>query len=375
MASIVALVMVIVILSTPVGDVFFDIYKHPFYSQFPESARFEVQRSVTIESSSGSFLVDLPKAPVISLEGGGAAQDILSASTNPTAGEKRQYNDWTWLTWAVSVTSSWTMSVDYTVETRTLKWEVQPSDSGSVDQIPADLKQKYLGREWKGENGRYKIDPQNLVLKGLAEEAAGDATTVYENLENIYFFLQRSYRYSQGNTGEEPKDALTTYQTKSGDCDEVSFLLISLLRSIGIPAWAEFGMLYDDIQGVWVGHAWVQMYIPLTNGGGYKVNLDPVNYQFLFRSANRLTEWVEDGNGAHLEDFYNYVTYSGASSPRITSRIVPISYESEGSVFMKDTTREINYVDSSGAVELMVAVSGAVAAFTLLLRVRRGRIR
>jgi hypothetical protein len=241
--------------------------------------------------------------------------------------------------------------------------------------IPQTYKSKYLGREWLGSNGLFKIDPQNKVIQDKALEVSKDVPTVYEKLEKIYFFLQGSYKYQQGGVGQEPKDALTTYNTGTGDCDEVSFLLVSMLRSVGIPAWVEFGMLYDDIRNTWVGHAWVQMYIPVVSGGGYIVNLDPVNYQFLFRSANRLTEWIEDGNGEHLKEFYEYITYVSSSTPSVTNKIEGFSYSTEGTVFMQDKSREIKYIDAPGFGETIIA---CVSAFILmsaitLRRVKRGR--
>jgi hypothetical protein len=196
--------------------------------------------------------------------------------------------------------------------------------------------------------------------------------TVYEKLEKVYFFLQGAYKYQQGSVGQEPKDALTTYNTGTGDCDEVSFLLISMLRSIGIPAWTEFGMLYDEIHQAWVGHAWVQMYIPLVAGGGYLVNLDPVNYQFLFRSANRLTEWVEDGNGDDLKAFYEYITYTG-STPTISNKIEALSYSTDGTRFMQDKSREIKYIDAPGLSEIIAASFAAVLVMTFVARSRRWR--
>jgi len=370
LGSIVALIIIMFLFSTPIGGIFFNMAKYPYISQFPDRASFEVMRVISIESSGGSFTIDLPKAPVITIEGGGLAQNVRSSSTVPTAGETKMYNNWTWMTWSKYVSGTSDFSVDYVVETKTLRWDLQASDSGTVSQIPQNLKDQYLGREWLGDNFRYKIDPQNKVLQDKAIEVSKDVPTVFEKLEKIYFFLQGAYKYEQGSTGQEPKDALTTYETKAGDCDEVSFLLISMLRSLGIPAWTEFGILYDEMRQVWVGHAWVQMHIPLAGGGWYYVNLDPVNYQFLFRSANRLTEWVEDGNGAHLEEFYNYITYTSTTTPKITGKIESMAYSTEGTVFMQDRSREIKYVDAPGTIELVAAIAAASITMAFVARSR-----
>jgi hypothetical protein len=76
----------------------------------------------------------------------------------------------------------------------------------------------------------------------------------------------------------------------------------------------EMGLLYDQSRRAWGGHAWLRTYIPSSSGGGQEVQIDAVNDEFLFRDAYRLTDYIDDGNGDHLENYYiswRY-TYTGA---------------------------------------------------------------
>jgi hypothetical protein len=127
-ASIAVLIMLMILFSTPIGGLFFNMAKYPYISQFPDHATFELMRSITITSSGGDFTIDLPKAPVITIEGGGMAQDVKSSSTVPTAQQMQKYNSWTWFTFYSRVTGTETFSIDYVAETRTLQWDIGASD-------------------------------------------------------------------------------------------------------------------------------------------------------------------------------------------------------------------------------------------------------
>ena len=383
-----ALGLVIAVLATPVGEVFFDIYRHPFYDQFPETARIRVQRALNADMAGGSFDrigVDLPRPPDIPLaEGGHAQRSVTQPLTGCSPGcppatpaVKPWSKPWDWFEWDLQNVQSAHMTVLYDFETRTLKWDLHQADAGTIDQIPAQLVDQYIrnanrGKEWLGDNLKFKIDPENPVLVAKAREVSLDKPTALEKAQAIYFFLQGSYTYKQGDIGAEPKDAFTTYNEATGDCDEVSFLFISMLRSVGIPAWPEFGILFDALQERWVGHAWVQFYLPQKDGTGYYVNADPVNFQWLFRSANRITEWVSDGDDAHLQDFYHAVFYQfQGGTPTITDQWINIEFQGSGVVYNQDTSREIRYVAATGVVEVIGALAAAMLLAVFMAR-RRG---
>ncbi|MFW5845957.1 MAG: transglutaminase-like domain-containing protein [Planctomycetota bacterium] len=50
--------------------------------------------------------------------------------------------------------------------------------------------------------------------------------------------------------------AIETYRSRRGDCTEHANLLVALLRSAGIPARVEYGVVYSPSLGGWGGHAW-----------------------------------------------------------------------------------------------------------------------
>jgi len=111
-------------------------------------------------------------------------------------------------------------------------------------------------------------------------------------------------------SGSEPKSCLETLEDGTGDCDDQSILLISLLRAAGIPSWLAFGVLYDGGNDAWGAHAWAEVYMPLADGNGGSVVIDVVNSEFLVRNCNRLEEWKSDGIGDHLSDYYHILSYN-----------------------------------------------------------------
>jgi hypothetical protein len=62
--------------------------------------------------------------------------------------------------------------------------------------------------------------------------------------------------------------------------------------------------MYDVTEHEWVGHGWVQTYVPLKAGGGEKVTIDTVNRDFMVWKPNRFADFTDDGNGDHLYDYY-----------------------------------------------------------------------
>ncbi|MGC9060757.1 MAG: transglutaminase-like domain-containing protein, partial [Thermoplasmata archaeon] len=215
-------------------------------------------------------------------------------------------------------------SLTFTVNTKEMKWSMSASDSGNEDQIPAEIKSRYLGREWK-------ITPDDTEIQHLAKNLTDGCTTVYEKLDAIYRYIQRNIRYVQGPAGE-PNDPLTTLHSGVGDCDDQSILFCSLARAVGVPAWLELGALYSQIEGKWGPHAWVRTYIPYKNGTGIYVNIDTANNMFLTRDAMRFTDWVSTGNGDELKYYYFFFVYSYfGSKPTVNmeDRYITLSMEKE----------------------------------------------
>lgn len=310
---IVLFIIILLILYTPLGS-----YLVHFFSGTPASATFTLRREVSFTSSKPlSYEFHMPK-PV-----SGIGQEVRRVSPLEGGGEIL-VNGTTWYVWKDSGKTSGTVSVTFTVYSKEVKWKISPDEAGNRSQIPAELRTRYLGREWK-------IDPYSQEIINLATNLTKNSENVYEKLESIYKYIQKNIRYVKGSTGE-PNDPITTLHTGVGDCDDQSILFCSLARAIGIPAWLELGAIYIQMEGKWGPHAWVRTYIPYKSGSGVYVNIDTANSMFLTRDALRYTDWVSNGNGDDLKFYYFFFTYSyvgSIPSINISDNYITISMKTE----------------------------------------------
>ncbi|MCX6769800.1 MAG: transglutaminase-like domain-containing protein [Candidatus Micrarchaeota archaeon] len=123
----------------------------------------------------------------------------------------------------------------------------------------------YLGSEINGDTDkRAMIDPSNSEIKAIAgkirdETESEDAQAVAKALF-IWMKNNTAYHVSKENPNYT-QSAIEVLHSRQGDCDELSFLYISLCRAAGIPArfvegfWA--GKKFD---GEYVGHVWAEFY-------------------------------------------------------------------------------------------------------------------
>ena len=210
------------------------------------------------------------------------------------------------------------------------------------------------------------INPSAPEIRSLAHSLADDKPDVYSKAKAIFDYMVKNFNYStpeqmnwvKQKYGGLPKHAIVTLKDKWGDCDEQSMLYISLLRALGIPARMEMGALYDYQTNEWGGHAWVEVYIPSGNGEGYWYNVDVVNDEFLIRDANRLTTWIDDGNGEHLDDFYHSAEYTG--NLKITDEYLPISYEPTGEIGVKVGSDDQSSMPGFESAIFITAISAAI---------------
>jgi hypothetical protein len=114
----------------------------------------------------------------------------------------------------------------------------------------------------------------NEEIEGLAQELTSDETTALGMLLNLIDWTYGSLTYRNFEVPNYPNETLDGGR---GDCDDQSILLISMLRSLGIPAYLQVGVVFNDRIGSdnpsWDGHltihtegigwhAWTMAYIP-----------------------------------------------------------------------------------------------------------------
>lgn len=303
-------------------------YRFPWESGrvYPEKAEFVLRRDITLTSRDRiSYEIDLPIPESID-----NIQEIHEVKGDPDPEYIEKYG-YDWMVWERTFGSmvsrdkrSETVSITYSLSTETVEWAYSSQDSGDLDDIDEELKERYNKNQWQlgidrngdGEND-WMIQPDHPVLKEKAEEIVEGESNIYDMSRALYDWLDENivYRRDDIEGDNRPKHAIWTYDERAGDCDEQSFLYISMARAVGIPTCIELGVLYDRVRDDWGGHGWVRLKFVTAEGEVGWVNIDPVNDQFFARDALRFTIWADDGKEtdgeSHLEDFYTFLHFSG----------------------------------------------------------------
>ena len=368
------------------------------YQKVPATAEYEIERTETI--SVGRTPVDWdfkiyypPEIPANDSTSPGQIQHIKELSlepspvNDPAEGELIRWERDDFL-------GTETLKITYSVRSHTVNWDLRGSDCGEVDDITDEsVKKLYLGDQWAvdedgdgepedrdrdGKPDAYKIEPTNPVLLSRAEDVVGDESNVYNMIYRIYNFMTKdgNFTYSLGRSGA-PASAMDTLASGRGDCDDQSILFISMLRALGIPAWLELGLLYDQTRETWYGHAWTNVYIPMSNDSFEVVSIDVVNEQFLFRTCHHLSDWVDDGvrgryvggkwQMSSLADYYFFFSYHWNSrrKPDVshTEEITTNSYYARGTILYDTETgesrrvEEVPYFDHCAAAVIIILFS------------------
>ncbi len=331
----------IMILILPMGDYFPHLWGGPVY---PERAKFTIERTITLSvQREVNYNVTVPFPEDIP---GNDMQKIHELRWNEEPDTFSKYGI-DWKSWRGTLDGeSKEIVINYDVETSTVIWRFDRDESGTVDQIDAEMIDRYSGNNWQLDEDRnrdgeldWMIQPDHPEIRSLAEDVTRGENTLYGKARSIYDWMQNNLEYERGAPGELPKHSIWTLETRSGDCDEWSFLYISMARAVGIPAWIELGVLYDRILDEWGGHGWVRLQYVSKEGESGWVNIDTVNRQFFARDTMRITTWVDDGTEGNLNDYYHYVSYNytgGDPRFRVSDEYRNVEMETEGEVFVGD---------------------------------------
>lgn len=113
--------------------------------------------------------------------------------------------------------------------------------------LPRDVR-RYLG------TSPY-IDSKHAKIRKLAKEIGTDEKTAWEQVEAVYDWVRDKIKYKRGSI----KSTLAALKDGTGDCEEMTSLLIAICRAKGIPA-----------RTVWVeGHCYPEFYLEDAKGKGH----------------------------------------------------------------------------------------------------------
>jgi transglutaminase-like putative cysteine protease len=171
------------------------------------------------------------------------------------------------------------------------------------------------------------IDPYDPNITAIAKTIQSNAETnnSFVLAKNLFIWLKENIQYQIHPNNERVQPAVDTLYNKTGDCDDLSFLYISLCRVLGIPTRFIRGYLvttYDNGTVIATAHAWVEVFVGgLVGHNGWipvecacvttSIETD-INQNFGVESAFHLRLFVDDGSNeslAALLSGISYVTY------------------------------------------------------------------
>jgi transglutaminase-like putative cysteine protease len=144
--------------------------------------------------------------------------------------------------------------------------EIDPAEAGTIDDIPADLVEDYTQ-----ESETFRLNDE---LESLALELTAEEDTVLGTVTHLIDWIMANITYCNFDTPLYPYETLGDLQ---GDCDDQAILLISMLRSLGIPSLLQVGVVFsesiDSEKSSWEGHlsfrqdgvgwhGWAMVYVP-----------------------------------------------------------------------------------------------------------------
>ena len=163
--------------------------------------------------------------------------------------------------------------------------------------------------------GKVYIDPDNPYIQEIAEGilVRGETNNTFLVAKELFIWLKENTAYKIHVINNELQTASTTLQVKTGDCDDLSFLYISLCRSIGIPARFIRGYLVEEDGATVsaVSHAWAEVFVGGNIGNDGWIPIEcacpskdmevQVNQNFGLESAGHLRLFKDDGSNESLE--------------------------------------------------------------------------
>jgi transglutaminase-like putative cysteine protease len=144
---------------------------------------------------------------------------------------------------------------------------INMNDAGGVSEIPSSLVTQYVfPTETFMSNSTEVMNKAQLLTE--------NRTTVLGQVMAMLFWLKMNVTYDNIDVPRYPNETLKGLK---GDCDDQAILLISMCRSLGIPAYLQVGIVLSDgidvsekswddhliIEEKGIGwHGWAMVYIP-----------------------------------------------------------------------------------------------------------------
>ncbi|MCW4049299.1 MAG: transglutaminase-like domain-containing protein, partial [Candidatus Bathyarchaeota archaeon] len=237
--------------------------------------------------------------------------------------------------------------------------DVNPTDAEGFDSIPPELVQKYVVA-----SETFMMDDPDVA--STAAELAGDTDTVLETLVTLLEHVTSSTEYCNFEVPQYPNVTLNQGQ---GDCDDQSILLISMLRSLGVPAYLRVGIVISpsiqDSEPVWDGHltniqdgvgwhGWAMIYVP--PWGWLPVDLTLVSSDDGLELINQAPEYNSNIVASFDVNKQGYIGETMSTRERITSSDLYVTITDEAEQVFSSGLGTGSYIVIGLGVAVMAAL-------------------
>lgn len=135
-----------------------------------------------------------------------------------------------------------------------VRWFIDPEKTGTLDDIPAAIREKYTRDD-------SKLVINDPVIQKAVKEAVGTETNPYWIARKIIRYIQDRMHYEMvGGWNIAP----TVLARGSGSCSEYTFVMLAMCHAAGLPARYDGSVVIrgDDASRDDVFHRWVEVYLP-----------------------------------------------------------------------------------------------------------------
>lgn len=160
----------------------------------------------------------------------------------------------------------------------------------------------------QGNETKTYIDPYDPSIKYTAKSVMKDTENAFLVAKKLFIWLKTYTTYKPHIGSKEVQPASDTFIKKTGDCDDLTFLYLSLCRAVNLPARFIKGYLLKEDRGKieCIPHVWAEVFvggtlgwIPVECAGDGEPETE-VDQDFGVEDAFHLRLFMDDGSNESI---------------------------------------------------------------------------